>query len=57
MICDMAVNMSDTEISKLSWTDFVIKIPVKKYPELIMYLKERRLYVNEPVEMNTNEEM
>ena len=51
MICDMAVNMSDTEISKL------IQIPTNKYPELIMYLKERRLYVNEPVEMNVNEEM
>ena len=57
MLCDMAVNMSDTEISKLSWTDFVIQIPTNKYPELIMYLKERRLYVNEPVEMNANEEM
>ena len=34
-----------------SWFDFLDEI---KEPELIQYLKERRLYVNEPV--NTSEE-
>ena len=50
IICDLAVKFSDDEISKLSWTDFVISIPVEEYPELVTYLMERRLYVNDPVE-------
>ena len=35
-------------IQKQSWNEFVILIP-ESYQELIRYLKERRLYVNEPV--------
>lgn len=50
-ICDAAVSMSDYEISKLSWSDFVSEITE---PELIQYLKERRLYINE--EITTEEE-
>ena len=50
IICDLAVKFSDDEISKLSWTDFVVSIPVEEYPELVTYLMERRLYVNDPVE-------
>ena len=45
-ICDVAFSMSDEEIKKLSWSDFVSKI---EEPELIQYLKERRLYINETV--------
>ena len=52
LICENAVNLSDTQIQKQSWNDFVIMIPENCY-ELVRYLKERRLYVNEPV---TNEE-
>ena len=37
----------------MSWFDFLDQITE---PELIQYLKERRLYVNEPVRM-TDEEM
>lgn len=46
-ICDVAIFMSDDEIKNLSWSAFVSGCT---QPELIQYLKERRLYVNEPVE-------
>lgn len=46
-ICDMAIFLSDTEIRSLSWPSFVAGITE---PELIRYLKERRLYVSDPVE-------
>lgn len=49
-ICDVAIFMSDEEVKGLSWTSFVASVSVEKYPELVEYLKERRLYVNEPVE-------
>ena len=44
--------MSDTVVQELSWFDFLDDVTE---PELIQYLKERRLYVNEPVN-TTNEE-
>jgi len=47
-ICDVALFLSDDELKKLSWTSFVSDIDK---PELIQYLKERRLYINEPVVM------
>ena len=46
-ICDVALFLSDEELKALSWTTFVSGCT---QPELIRYLKERRLYVNEPVE-------
>ncbi|MCM1228110.1 MAG: amidoligase family protein [Clostridium sp.] len=46
-ICNTAVLMSDEQIRKLSWSDFAAKITE---PELVQYLKERRLYVNETIE-------
>ena len=46
-ICDAALSMSETEIAQQSWRDFVMTI---EEPELIQYLKERRLYVNEECE-------
>lgn len=45
-ICDVAINLSDEELTPLAWTTFVAGI---QEPELVQYLKERRLYVNEPV--------
>jgi len=33
----------------ITWTEFVTGIPQDTMPELIQYLKERCLYVNEPV--------
>ena len=47
-ICYCAINMTDKEIEDMSWLDFVQRILPKK-PELIEYLKEKRLYVNETV--------
>ena len=46
-ICDVALFLSDDELKDMSWTTFVIGCT---QPELIQYLKERRLYVNEAVE-------
>jgi hypothetical protein len=45
-ICDLAVNLTDSEMQNISWSEFVSYINEK---ELINYLKRRRLYVNEPV--------
>lgn len=46
-ICTAAYFMSDDEIEALSWPEFAASV---KEPELIEYLKERRLYVNDEVE-------
>ena len=48
LICENAIRLNDTAIQKQSWNEFVIMIP-ENCQELIRYLKERRLYVNEPV--------
>ena len=45
-ICDVALYVTDEEVQSMSWPDFVSGC---QEPELIQYLKERRLYVNEPV--------
>ena len=45
-ICDVAISMSQSELEDLSWSELVKRI---EYPELIQYLKERRLYVNDEV--------
>ena len=50
-LVEVAVAMSDSQVQDMSWFDFLDDI---NEPELIQYLKERRLYVNEPV--NTSEE-
>ena len=46
-ICDVAYSMSDDEIKNMSWTTLVSGC---EEPELIEYLKERRIYVNEPID-------
>lgn len=48
-ICDVAFSMSDEDIASLSWCGFMEKISSERCPELIQYLKERRLYINEPI--------
>ena len=48
-LCDVAIRLSDEELKALSWTSFVSGLSAGAQPELIQYLKERRLYVNEPV--------
>ena len=54
-ICDVALYLTDEELKNLSWTSFVSGIQEDKYPNLIQYLKERRLYVNDTV--NSEEEV
>ena len=46
-LCNVAISMSDESLQKLSWSEFVSDI---KDTELIQYLKERNLYINEMVE-------
>lgn len=45
-VCDVAVSLSDEQLKDMSWTTFVSGCTE---PELVQYLKERRLYINEPV--------
>ena len=49
-ICDVAFFMSDEEVGMVSWCDFVARFDAEKCPELITYLKERRLYINDAIE-------
>ncbi|MBS5135695.1 MAG: amidoligase family protein [Oscillospiraceae bacterium] len=49
-ICDAALCLSDDELRTMAWTTFVSGIHPSQFPQLVQYLKERRLYVNEPVE-------
>ena len=49
-LCQMAMKFNDEVFQKMSWSDFVSDIDTEKYPELVDYLKSRRLYVNEPTE-------
>lgn len=46
-ICVLAIKLTDKELESMSWSDFVSQINTNK-PELIDYLKAKRLYVNEP---------
>lgn len=55
-ICNLAIKLSDRELEGMSWSDFVIQIDSKNKPELIEYLKARRLYVNEPVAVSAETE-
>jgi hypothetical protein len=48
-ICDVALSMSDEEMPNLSWSEFVSNLDKEKRAELITYLKERNLYINEPI--------
>lgn len=45
-ICKVAISLSDEELKNMSWSGFVSSCTE---PELVQYLKERRLYINEPV--------
>ena len=48
-LCSVAISYSDTEMSEMTWMEFVSSLQPERTPELIQYLKERRLYVNEPL--------
>lgn len=49
-ICEMANMVTDKEMTSISWSDFVSCLDDDSTPELITYLKERRLYVNTPID-------
>lgn len=51
-IIETALYYSEEELHKLSWSEFVRRL---KEPELIQYLKERQLYINDTIE--SEEEM
>ncbi len=46
-ICRLTVSMDDYDLEKLSWSEFVQRISKDSKPELIAYLKSKRLYINE----------
>ena len=46
-ICELAYRLTDHDLQTMSWSEFVGYV---QEPELIQYLKERRLYVNEAIE-------
>lgn len=48
-LCSVAISLSEGQLQSLSWNDLMLGISEKQYPELVQYLKERRLYVNEAV--------
>lgn len=48
--------LSEEELKLLSWQDFVLGIDEAEKPELINYLKKRRLFVNEPINDEENEQ-
>lgn len=52
-ICRVALLFSEEEIDKMSWSVFVRDM--NRYPELVQYLKERQLYIND--EIFTEEEV
>ncbi len=45
-LCSVAVSLTDEQLQDMGWYDFLSMVTE---PELIQYLKERYLYVNEPV--------
>ena len=51
-LCKVAVFSSEKELQDMSWWSFICHI---SEPELITYLKERQLYINEPVETEEEE--
>ena len=49
-ICNVAITLSQKDIDKLSWSEFALHIDQVKNPELIQYLKECRIYINDMIE-------
>ena len=49
-ICEYAIRNSDDDLTKISWSEFVISLDKDDCAELIAYLKQRRLYVNSPTD-------
>lgn len=49
-LCMTAISSDDDAFHNMSWAAFVKKINAEEYPELISYLKNRKLYINEQIE-------
>ena len=49
-ICEYAIRNSDDDLARISWSEFVISLDKDDCAELITYLKQRRLYVNPPID-------
>lgn len=54
-IYEMANMVTDKEMTSISWSDFVCCLDNNSTPELITYLKERRLYVNTPIDQKEDD--
>lgn len=52
-LCKVALSFTEEQIHTMSWPDLVLHLADADTPELIAYLKERRLYPNEPVLMES----
>lgn len=48
-LCKVATSFSEEQIRTMTWPDLVLCLTDSITPELAAYLKERRLYPNEPV--------
>ncbi|MGN0150274.1 MAG: amidoligase family protein [Clostridia bacterium] len=48
-ICRLAIMLDDKSFESMSWSDFALNISKKNKPELIEYLKSKRLYVNDEI--------
>ena len=46
-VCRLAIMLDDKTFENMSWSDFVLRISRENKPELIEYLKSKRLYVND----------
>ncbi len=54
-LCDLAMAYDDKRTTELTWCEFMAQLDPRVYPELIRYLKERRLYINEAIEQGEEE--
>ena len=45
-VCDVAIRLSDEQMRRLTWSEFAADCTEQ---ELVQYLKERRLYINEEI--------
>ena len=48
-LCRVAISLPEYRIQEFSWPALIEALTQDNCPELVQYLKERNLYVNEPV--------
>ena len=48
-LCRVAIPLPEYRIQEFSWPALIEALMQDNCPELVQYLKERNLYVNEPV--------